>query len=209
MAENLNLLPSIDESFASRLRAVRGFHGLSRKEFCSRSNIPEISLKYWELGKSQISERKLQNLVNSLQKEGVRVTKEWLLYGVGPSPFGEQEKTFTPPGLEPEIQFFLKSNSDSIVQTVIDSLWFPFFEKGDCIGGILIDPQHQRPSSFFALISLPNQKYPRLYRVSIQNDGHLFLFDSCDSMQGRQILHNPLIDQIHRIVWHRKPLDFL
>ncbi|MHA1558432.1 MAG: helix-turn-helix domain-containing protein [Alphaproteobacteria bacterium] len=187
-------------SFANRLRALRGFLGFSRQEFSQRHGVPEITLKYWELSKSQISETQLKKLINAFLKEGVYCTKEWLISGEGSSPFANQNnENCWEEGSQAEADFFLKNNDNSIIQIVIEKNPFAFYSEGDIVGGIKINIEEESISSFYAIVFLKKTSSNALFKAYINETHDIVLINNHENF-----LINPQIDRIYKIVWWRK-----
>lgn len=193
------------DSFPNRLRAIRGFMGLSRKDLAQKYEIPEITLKYWELGKSNITQKNIQNLINSFAKDHILCTKEWLLHGIGPSPFeGKKETPLKSFDIKKEVDAFLENNTLSVSTVIVNNNFLPFYEKGDIVGAIPWNLSEKKAQSFFALISFHESDHFFLYRLSINDSGIVCLFDSCDLLQSHNMICRPKIYKVYKIVWHRK-----
>lgn len=72
---------------AERLRKVRGMTGLTRKSFSKKYQIPVATIQNWEAPRfGGLSERGVRKMIQCLACEGVYVTHEWLMMGVGNGP---------------------------------------------------------------------------------------------------------------------------
>lgn len=75
-------------SFGARLRALRAYINLSRKDLEERYNLKEITLKAWEFDQiKHVSDTSVQKIISAFDQEGMHCSKEWLIKGHGPSPF--------------------------------------------------------------------------------------------------------------------------
>ena len=84
MAENSNPI----RTFGDRLRALRGYAGLSRTDIERRYGISEASLKSWEVGTNkEVTKKSIDRLIEVFKELDIHCTSKWLTLGVGPSPF--------------------------------------------------------------------------------------------------------------------------
>ncbi|MBY0462279.1 MAG: helix-turn-helix domain-containing protein [Alphaproteobacteria bacterium] len=126
------------QTIGERIKALRSWMKLSRREFSKKYNIHEQTLVSWELHNKSLTSSSIEKLLPIFAQEGLPVTKEWLLDGKGLSPFlagteiVENEKSTG-------IFNFLRENIHSVVIAINDSAMNPFFEKGNFVGGIKIN----------------------------------------------------------------------
>jgi len=71
---------------AERLKHVRELIRLSRPYIKEKYRLPEATLKVWENGKAPLTEKGLQRCINLYRKEGVVLSKEWIMTGEGLPP---------------------------------------------------------------------------------------------------------------------------
>lgn len=131
-----------------RLKALRKFAGLKRDQLANLAGVSPASISYWENASlSELNEKGGEKVIKALQEEkGINCSVEWLLYGIGGSPFKEgnipfqlvhtQNSTNT---LNQEITLFL-SNPESIVFQVTSSSMSPILEPNDIAGGVWCSP---------------------------------------------------------------------
>ena len=101
------------DNSGDRIKSLRGFLALSRREFCHKHGIPEVTLKSWELSLKSISTKQLEKIIGAFEKEGVSCTQEWILKGTPPSPFSKMENVDTPFSLSPH-RFLLNSQFENL-----------------------------------------------------------------------------------------------
>lgn len=134
-----------------RIKALRGYLAISRKDFCQKHGFPEVTLKSWELSLKAISEKQLQKLIRAFELEKMFCSKEWILEGSGPSPFSEREhiqekitqraENFLLDSQERHLQqvslkFFQEIYPKGIHVLTNDDWMSPFFIEGDIVCGI-------------------------------------------------------------------------
>lgn len=139
-------------SFGARLRAFRAYANFSRKDIAERHGISEMSFRSWEFDQvKNITEKHLERILAAFDKEGYSCSKEWLLFGRGPSPFADpSNKSFDPKDpIASERTYFEASNPNSISMVLEEDYIPSHLEKGDVIGGILIPNNSEKGLSPF------------------------------------------------------------
>lgn len=136
---------------AERLRILRSIAGFStRKSFCEAMSIPLPTMESWEKNGGILSPKGATRLVQALQKIGVSCTEEWLLWGIGFFPqnkhalasayltFENKNKLINNSDemIFKEISIFLNQSKNAVVLCVPDHQMYPFYEKGDYVGGL-------------------------------------------------------------------------
>lgn len=71
---------------AKRVWRLRQLTGLVRDEFARRLGLDAERLENWEKSYADISEQEAKALSDSLRKEGIYCSGEWILQGLGNSP---------------------------------------------------------------------------------------------------------------------------
>ena len=123
---------------------------LSRSEVFKKYNIPVDTLASWELGRNNVSEKVLEQIIQIYNAEGILVDKEWLRTGNGLHPqllfdlnryFKKRPIVFednTPSDeilLIKEIEFFTSLTSNSIIALISTEDMLPIYSIGDYVGG--------------------------------------------------------------------------
>ncbi len=131
-----------------RIKFARNLATLTRKDMFLRYNINPNTLHAWEKGVYCLSEKNAVILLEAFRKEGLSITKEWLLYGensnLQSSPTSAikdlkdalnvcEELKFLK-----EIQFFRENNMNAMSTMISDEALSPIFCRGDYVGGINI-----------------------------------------------------------------------
>lgn len=206
MADIENTGDSAD-TFGERLKAIRGFLRLSRKAFAMRHGIPETTLKTWELSQVGISNHQMNKLLNALAKEKIPCTAEWLLEGEGLSPFSTHENhkgRSASSGVHVERECFLKNNSQSLVQVVLDNAMSPYFYKGDYVGGTKIDIKKEIDGKSAFIVYLKNKPEPLIRFLKRDKTGQFILIHANLNEFGHEFIIHPEIQEAYQIIWHRK-----
>ncbi|MCF6775284.1 helix-turn-helix domain-containing protein [Thiotrichales bacterium 19X7-9] len=131
--------------------------GYTRKDFAENVDISVNTIRSWIKPKSKysnITEKKVDKILNALLKSGVICTKKWLLDGVGMAPlltqnaknffeFNEKFSNYDFPeemdsdsAILQEIQFFTKINKNAKVILITDDILYPNIFPMTYIGGI-------------------------------------------------------------------------
>ena len=183
-----------------RIKALRSWMKLSRKEFSKKHNIHEQTLVSWELYNTSLTTASLEKLLAAFKQEGLPVTKEWLIEGKGLSPFLigteiiENEQATS-------IANFLKENPNAIVIPVNDSALAPFFEKGDFIGGIKVENEQDYKFCWPYIVILNNdiQTVRILYKGIAEGLYTLGCFNLLERAEN-PVFYDVPIKELYRIV---------
>jgi hypothetical protein len=209
------------QTFAERVKSLRGYLSMTRKEFCSKHAIPEPTLLAWELSLYSISPSHLQKLIRAFERENILCTEDWLLRGEGTPPLfaaetigRELEKITKDISTQPslispvlvESAVFQRYNPGSLVIQVSDDSMCPQFEKGDAVGGIKqSDPL--KASDFGKVYIVVLEGEDPMVRILYQgNTGDSFTLGCLNLMNQ---VKNPIMTdvtpkELYQVVWHRK-----
>lgn len=131
-----------------RIKMARQMANLTRKQFTDKYNINYHTLESWEKGVNSVSEENLTLLEGFFRAEGINVSKNWILYGNTQEIVDDMIKGKKDTQVEDiyslsgdlsyfkEIKFFLENVENSAITMVLDNSLFPFYCKGDYVGGI-------------------------------------------------------------------------
>lgn len=196
-------------TFGERLKAIRGFLRLSREAFAVRHGIPAATLKTWELSQVGISNAHMNKLLNALAKEKIPCSAEWLLEGRGASPFSistvdHEKSAFS--GIYAERECFLKNNAHSLVQMVPDNAMYPYFYKGDYVGGVKIDIHHQMDAHKAFIVYMKNKPEPLIRFIQKDASGQFILIHANLNELGYNFIIHPEIQEVYQIIWHRSAI---
>lgn len=195
------------DTFGERLKAIRGFLRLSREAFATRHGIPAVTLKTWELSQVGISHVYMNKLLNALAKEKIPCSAEWLLDGIGPSPFSNQgiyNHKSDSSGIYTEQECFLKNNPQSLVQMVLDNAMSPYFYKGDYVGGVKVDIHNKIDEKSAFIIYVRKTPEPLIRFLKKDQSDQFILIHANLSELGYDFIIHPEIQEAYQIIWHRK-----
>ena len=199
------------DTMGARLRGLRGFLGVSRKEMEQLFDIKEPTLKAWEVNQVKaVNPKSIAKIIETLRQAGLHVTEEWLIHGEGLSPF-DTGPTHTPfydsaqDLLYREQYQFQNFDRDRVTFVVPDGLMLPYFKRGDVVGGKrLMTEDLQRCLGMLCIFfkgsgekmvgKLTNGLIPR--KFSILKDL------SCTDPSSFTPL--PLNSNVYEIIWWRK-----
>lgn len=178
------------QNIGERLKWSRKLLGINREYLCDKYNISIHTYGAWERSSEKISDHALNTVTNILQQEGLNVTKDWLLEGIGTNPntkyaqniFTEKHsldlKGAFDPGLniEKEKDFFLQSNEKSVVIQNRGSEMSPFYESDEWIGGVKKEPnQFELISGLDCIVLISGMNTPIFKRLIINNNDDINL----------------------------------
>ena len=147
--ENNEILPDILLSErASRARKLRDALHLSRGHFERVHAIPQQTLQGWEDARwGTLTDKGAKKLIQAYKQEGLHVTLEWLMYGVGSDPLAAHYKVSesSHPGyqvvlteqaiISQEIQLFHQHNPNAIDMIIQDDAMLSCLAPGDLVAG--------------------------------------------------------------------------
>jgi transcriptional regulator with XRE-family HTH domain len=133
---------------AQRLRSLRKALRYSRQKFCDKYEkygITPGALQTWEdVRWNGLTEKGAKKLISVFKEEGLTITLEWLMYGVGENPienitfFDRQQKKNTFSEEEKiacELKLFHELNPGAIDMVIVDDGLAPFLLPGDHVAG--------------------------------------------------------------------------
>lgn len=133
---------NIIQQRAQRVRQLRKFLKLSRRQFSLVSYIPSDTLRNWEQGRyGGLTEKGARKLVDVFEKKNVHLSVAWLLYGLGRCPVGlvDSKELKIPIDdaslIAQELDYFHQLNPDAVDYQVVDESMLPCFLPGDYVAG--------------------------------------------------------------------------
>ncbi|MBT4880245.1 MAG: helix-turn-helix transcriptional regulator [Alphaproteobacteria bacterium] len=205
------------DSPAKRIKALRGLTGLKREQFAQRHNISLHTLRSWELGLTNISEKSLQKLLAAFFDEGIFCDQSWILSGEGTSPLGSTPDTPSTKSTNEnredpivrEVTCFLGSNPNHVTTAIKNSQASPLFEIGDIVGGCKINAE-QMKHYYGKFCILRTKEFPenlivQLFYPSDQQD-FFYLLSNYPQNVNRfdEFIDKQQIIECAPIIWHRK-----
>jgi DNA-binding transcriptional regulator YiaG len=133
---------------AKRIKALRELVGYSRHKFCekyAKYGIKLGTLQSWEdVRWNGVSEKGAATLVKIFKEEGINITVEWLLFGVGDNPLkhldrfkiaGAITKVSPDETIAQELRFFHQLNEGAVDTVIADDGLAPWLMPGDRVAG--------------------------------------------------------------------------
>ena len=199
---------------AARLKKLRLYLGLTRKDFEQKFGVSRHTLRTWETGEKNFTENAIHRVVSALNEKDVNCSFEWFETGMGDSPILMQESVDYSSSIEfdpinektlNEVLYFKKSNPKVEVFVVGDTRFEPIALTGDYIGLKLIASSDSMKylGSIAYIQDLTGNNF--LYSIKKGNKGQVSLvsLDNRDSWDLKFIKQ----DFMKIIVWYKKLLD--
>lgn len=206
-----------------RLRSLRQMADLSRKDLMNRHQISASTMQSWEEGKSTgLSPKGAQRIVLALQAEGVQCTTEWLLTGMGETPYltdklytKEKEKNLFIPRKIPETDeeillkerhFFRRNNHNVIDMIIADDGMLPFYAQGDLVAGKMyfgadIDKLIARDC---IIETKSGEMLCRRLRKGTEEDCYHLQCLNIDTTVSNPFMYDVPVLSVAPIIWHRQ-----
>ncbi len=126
-----------------RLKSLRMMAGLSRKAVDESYQISSGTLQGWEDGRyGGLTQKGARRILQSMQREGVQCSLEWLIHGtgLGPQLSAPMDATLNPSAgddaaMVDELLYFRNRNQDIMDHIINDKLMLPCYEVGDVVAG--------------------------------------------------------------------------
>ena len=188
------------KDFSTRLRAVRqSLLNQTRSEFSKKISIPEITINQWENRKTQITDSSLVKLIKGLEKYGLKISKEWLLNGVGTSPFEQASANFQFSG-DGEGEAFLSLHANAILFEVFDDSYQPTYQLGDLLGAV--QTSQKNLGNMDVVILEGKDRSREIKRILATKDNALFLTPVTSCCFSEAVAYKPSM-KIYKIIWFK------
>ena len=192
--------------------------GKTRRDFAKINDMSVNTLAAWELGILPISEKGMNLYVKALGNCGLAVSKEWMLTGKGPHPIKLSEiesgndnmindnlslEQYNIISIIKEAKFFTSNLPNSVVFSVTDYSMMPIYRSGDYVGGVKLN--HSKKTNAHNTICIVKLKngISLLRQVLINNDT-INLMTTNFFTDTQITVHNPDIEYLAPVIWHRK-----
>lgn len=178
-----------------RLLLVRKLTGQVSKNFAALCGIGRTTISGWEQGINLLTEKGADKVSQSVRhKAGIQCSTLWLLHGIGHTPEITEPRKLsklsyaipktqanatieeTTPihyyeeDLEKEIALFKHSFSNCLICRVADTAMYPYYRKGDHVGGVSLSPQTwEMAHSMDCIVRLQDNRI-MLRRIKIDYD---------------------------------------
>ncbi|MBX9804157.1 MAG: S24 family peptidase [Alphaproteobacteria bacterium] len=125
--------PNKPLTVGERFRLARELSPLSRKAFCTKYGLNWYTVQSWELRRNFSRGVNLTKFCQALAEEGIVCTEDWLIEGIGPTPYLESSReaaTYVPPITSRQ----LKKQSPDLLKTLIQEEIALFCDHSQQIG---------------------------------------------------------------------------
>lgn len=140
--------PQTANERAKRIKCLREMTGLTRAAIQQRYNIARGTLQNWESARfGGLTIKGAMLIVRAMQAEGIAVTSDWLLHGIGDPPSFMPDQSMQPhkkdlnaelypPHITQELLTYKNNNDDVIDMVMPDNSMWPQIQKNDHVAGI-------------------------------------------------------------------------
>jgi transcriptional regulator with XRE-family HTH domain len=114
-----------------RLRYLREYASLERTEVTEIAGVTYGTYKDWEIGYFNIPRRRIDRIVNELNRRGFVCSAEWVELGEGNFPSWSEDKK-----IKAELDIFFKVNPNAISFEIFNRDMLPVYQVGDIVAGV-------------------------------------------------------------------------
>lgn len=200
-----------------RLKYIRSLLRLTRSYLQEKYNLPEVTLKSWENGTTNVSSSGAKRCVEIYLNEGMIVSEDWILEGLGLDPTASVKVSqyFAIPSSKEllagddevcmlrEANTFKESQPGIVIMIVSNDDMRPFYKPGDYVGGKMrFGNDVQTGVNKDCIIHLKNGE--RFFRRLIKgNKGYNLTCLNPGETTAEPVLYNVEIEGAAPIIWHR------
>ncbi len=207
---------------SERLKHLRALLRVSRAFLQEKHGIPEVTLKSWENGTVKLSLAGVKRCIDAYRDEGLIVTEDWLLEGIGLDPtssatigqyFAEPKQAQMPlkddeACMIRDANLFKESYANAVVMMVSGDEMRPFYKPGDYVGGKLRSGKDIKTVINKDCIVYLKDKSRFFRRVVKNSSGGINL--TClnpNENTSEPVLFNVKVESVAPIIWHRSKDD--
>jgi transcriptional regulator with XRE-family HTH domain len=213
------------ESPSRRLRYIRSLLGVSRADLERKYGVSQTTIKSWEYGTVKITQEAINRCLSMYRAEGMILSREWILEGVGLEPktscsvanyFSSlEEKNLLPPDHRnpqqadellalSDADLFKKNEDHRVVMMVCSDEMMPFYSAGDLVGGRLrYNEQIQEGVNRNCVVVVEGgiQFFRRVIRNS--NGGYNLVLLNPNRTTQEPVMFDVPIVALAPVIWHR------
>jgi len=205
---------------AQRIKDMRKALRLSRKKFCEKYKkigITASSLQSWEEVRwNGLTEKGAHLLCQAFQEEGIHVTLEWLLFGVGTDPLAEVFRYYIPAEITKpveknpipnELRLFQQHHTDVIDTIISDDNFTPLLEIGDRVAGTrYFDQDMEKAIDRLCIVqTLAGEQFICILQSGKQQGRYTLACINPTTNMMFNFLENVELFSVAPILWIRKP----
>lgn len=212
--------PKIQElnTASARVKYLRSLLRVSRSYLQEKYHLPEVTLKSWENGTTKISRTGAQKCVEMYRSEGLIVSADWIISGIGIDPKSTMTVSnyFSMPtnkdlpceddevAMVRDANLFKESHQNAVVMIVSNDDMRPFYWPGDYIGGKVrtgIDIESCVNKDCIIYLKNGDRFFRRL--VKNHSSGYNLTCLNPNESTAEPVLFNVYVDRAAPVIWHR------
>lgn len=190
----------------TRLRHLRVALRYSREKLAKKCGVAATSIQAWEIGRyGGLTANGAIKLIEVFRQDGIEVTLDWLLNGMGVDPLKLPAVENLPLTqiISQELRLFHKNNANAVDAIVNDSAMEPWFSPNDLVAGIRkFDDEIDDLIGSPCIVQLANGQI----LIRLLEEGNK---SNCYTLKGINPTTSDLTDinlfSAARIIWHRRP----
>lgn len=203
---------------SARLKYIRSLLRVSRAYLQEKYSIPEVTLKSWENGTTNLTKAGVQRCIEIYRNEGMIVSADWILEGIGidPKTTASVSHYFAMPtdqslplendeiAMIRDANMFKEGHSNAVIMIVSNDDMRPFYKPGDYIGGkIRYSDALVEAVGKDCIIYLKNgEKYFRRLIASMHGYYNLACLNPNEN-NPEPVLYKVEIEAAAPVIWHR------
>jgi hypothetical protein len=201
-----------------RLKYIRSLLRVTRAYLQEKYALPEVTLKSWENGTTNLTQAGVKRCVEIYLNEGMIVSEDWIMEGIGLDPTASVKVSHyfaTPtdkelPSEDDEVCMFRDANTFKeshpavVVMVVSNDDMRPFYKPGDYVGGKMrfgdaIDTAINKD----CIIHLKNGE--RFFRRLIKShkEGYNLTCLNPNETTAEPVLYDVELEGAAPVIWHR------
>lgn len=206
---------------SERLRKIRNFTNLSRKELCENTSININTYIGYEVGKyGGLTKKSAQKIIDFATTRGVYSSIDWLMYGLGNGPKVITSiednvicdnlifvpRTPEEHNISEELSLFYKHYNHAKNFIIEDDGMLPFYGVGDHVAGIY---EENKQINYLIghdciLKTLDGLILVRNLRKGKKQDSYILFCVNSETKVDYPILYDVELVWAAKIIWHRK-----
>lgn len=201
--------PELAQERSTRIKRLRKMLRYSRAKFAEKHEISYSSLQNWEdIRWYGLTESGAAELARAFQAEGLAVTIEWLMFGLGEDPlesseilpFPERTKLSEQGLVTKELRLFHEHHADAVDTIITDNGLAPWLAIGDYVAGIrYFDNEMEKAINHPSIVQTSDgQMFIRIVKPGKDLGYYTLVCDSLPAFQDVQLL------SAAPILWIRK-----
>lgn len=201
-----------------RLKYIRSLLRVSRAYLQEKYGLPEVTLKSWENGTARLTASGVQRCVNFYRSEGMIVSEDWILEGVGIDPklavsvshyFATPTSNDLPLddneiAMIRDANLFKENHPNTVIMIVSNNDMRPFYKPGDYVGGKMrygVDIKSAVNKDCIIYLNSGERFFRRVIKSS--SGGYNLTCLNPNEETSEPVLFNVDINGVAPVIWHR------